>query len=110
MIGGVFMSIEKGKKQFGSAIINEVKEMVLNGKTQKEIAIYFGFKDKLVIKELLKRERRKERNIAAGIIPRTKGRPRKSDVVSVNSKDNEIKRLKMEIELLRSFLQITGRK
>lgn len=110
MIGGIFMSGKKGQKKFGSTIINEVKEMVLNGKTQKEIAIYFGFKDKLVIKELLKRERRKERNITAGIIPRTKEWPRKSDAVSLNSKDNEIKRLKMEIELLRSFLQITGRK
>jgi len=32
-----FMSAVKGKKQFGSAIINEVKEMVSQEKTQKEI-------------------------------------------------------------------------
>lgn len=110
MIGGIFMSIEKGKKQFGSAIINEVKDMVSQGKTQKEIADFFGLKDKFVIKRLLLRERRKNKAIAAGIVPRSKGRPRKSDVISGQSKDDEIKRLKMEIELLRSFLQITGRK
>ncbi|MCB2296128.1 imidazolonepropionase [Clostridium algoriphilum] len=104
------MSAVKGKKQFGSAIINEVKEMVSQGKTQKEIAEFFGLKNKFVIKQLLKRERRKENRIAVGIVPRAKGRPRKIDVVSEQGKDNEIKRLKMEIELLRSFLQITGRK
>jgi hypothetical protein len=110
MIGGIVMSIKKSKKQFGSAIINEVKEMVSQGKTQKKIAEFFGLKDKLVIKQLLIRERRKYNAIVAGIVPLAKGRPRKSDVVSEQSKDNEIKRLKMEIELLRSFLQITGRK
>ena len=110
MIGGIFMSIVKGKKRFGSAILNEVKEMVSQGKTQKEIAEFFGLKDKFVIKQLLIRECRKNKRIAAGILPRTKGRPRKIDVVSEQGKDNEIKKLKMEIELLRSFLQIAGRK
>jgi len=110
MIGGIVMSVIKGKKQFGSTIINEVKEMVSQGKTQREIAEFFGLKDKFVIKELLKRERRKENNIIAGIMPGINGRPRKSNFSPEQSKDNEIKRLKMEIELLRSFLQITGRK
>lgn len=104
------MSGEKGKKHFGRVIINEVKEMVAKGKTQKEIAKYFGLKDRFVIKELLRRERRKEKHIAAGIIPRPKGRPRKNAATSEQDKDNEIKRLKMEIELLRTFLQIAGRK
>jgi len=104
------MSTLKHKKQFGFGIINEVKAMVLLGKTQKEIAEFFGLKDKFVIKELLKRERRKENNIIAGIMPGINGRPRKSSLSPEQSKDNEIKRLKMEIELLRSFLQITGRK
>lgn len=110
MIGGIFMSTVKSKKRFGSAILNEVKEMVSQGKTQKEIAEFFGLKNKLVIKQLLIRERRKNKRIAAGILPRAKGRPRKIDLVSEQGKDNEIKKLKMQIELLRSFLQITGRK
>jgi hypothetical protein len=48
--------------------------------------------------------------VNAGILPRANGRPRKIDFVSEQCKDSEIKKLKMEIELLRSFLQITGRK
>lgn len=104
------MSGKKGQKHFGSRIINEVKEMVSQGKTQKEIAVFFGLKDKFVIKQLLIRERRKDNAIAAGIVPRAKGRPRKSNIVIEKSKDDEIKRLKMEVDLLRSFLQITGRK
>ena len=110
MIGGVFMSTVKGKKRSGSTILSEVKEMVSQGKTQKEIAEFFGLKDKLVIKELLIRERRKNKRIAEGVLPRAKGRLRKIDLVSEQGKDNEIKKLKMKIELLRSFLQLTGRK
>ena len=63
MIGGISMLEKKVKKQFGSAIINEVKEMVANGKTQKEIAEHFGLKDKVVIKNLLNRERRKYKKL-----------------------------------------------
>lgn len=110
MIGGIFMSMKKGTKQFGHFIIHEVKEMVSMGKTQKEIAEHFGLKDKFVIKELLKRNRRKERHAAEGIISKPKGRPRKNEISLEQNKDNEIKKLKMEVELLRSFLQIAGRK
>ena len=110
MIGGISMLSKKVKKQFGSAIINEVKEMVSNGKTQREIAEHFGLKDKFVIKNLLNRERTKYKKLAAGIIIQAKGRPRKIDNGLEQNKDNEIKRLKMEVELLRSFLQINGRK
>ena len=34
---------------------------------------YFGFKDNYVVKELLKREHRKQRKQAAGIMPQPKG-------------------------------------
>ncbi|AFS77115.1 hypothetical protein Curi_c14900 [Gottschalkia acidurici 9a] len=104
------MSGKKGMKHFGKTIINEVKQMVKDGKTHREIAEYFGLKDGLVINELLKRERRRERRIAEGIIPKPKGRPRKCDLSSDQNKDAEIRKLKMEVELLRSFLQIAGRK
>ena len=69
-------------------------------------------RDKYVVKQLLARERRKEEKIAAGIMPRSKGRPRKDvpprDVVAEQA--YEINRLKMENKLLRDFLQLTGRK
>ena len=51
--------------------------MLAEGKTQREVAEHYGFKNKQVVKKLLERERRKERKLAAGILPRPKGRPRK---------------------------------
>ena len=81
------------------------------GTTKREIAEHFGLTTEQV-KELLKRYRRRERKIAAGIMPRPKGRPRK-DVAPrdmIEEQAYEIKRLKMENKLLRDFLQLTGRK
>ena len=93
-------------------LLPEIKEMISAGKTQREIAEQFGLRDKYVVKQLLTRERRKEEKIAAGIMPRPKGRPRKDapprDVVAEQA--HEIHRLKMENKLLRDFLQLTGRK
>jgi hypothetical protein len=56
------------------------------------------------------RYRRRQRLLESGITPRQKGRPRKGSVSTEQEKDMEIKRLKMENELLRSFLQSTGRR
>lgn len=86
-------------------------EMLAQGKTQREVAEHFGFTDKYVVKGFVKRHRRKEERIEAGIMPRPKGRPRK-DAASIDinkEKDYEIKRLKMENELLRNFLSVVGR-
>ena len=103
-----------GKRNYTHAqvLLPEIRAMVAAGKTQREIAEHFGLSSKEVVRELLKRERRKEAKIAAGIIPRPKGRPRKDaptrDVVA--EQVYEINRLKMENKLLRDFLQLTGRK
>lgn len=110
MIGGFVMSGKKGMKHFTEEFINEVNQMISDGKTQREIAEYFGYKDKFAIKALVKRQHKKGKYIEAGITPKPKGRPRKNAIISEESKDNEIKKLKMEVELLRSFLQIAGRK
>lgn len=61
-------------------LLTEIKAMLAEGKTQREVAEHYGFKDKYVAKQLLTRERRKERKLEAGIIPRLKGRPRKNAV------------------------------
>jgi len=61
MIGGVFMLVKKSKKHFGSVIINEVKEMVSNGKTQREIAEHFGLKDIMNHNNLLSQIRRRRK-------------------------------------------------
>ena len=93
-------------------LLPEIQAMEAAGKTKREIAEHFGLRDKNVVKQLLKRERRKEEKIEAGIKPHPTGRPRKDapprDVVVEQA--YEISRLKMENKLLRDFLQLTGRK
>lgn len=110
MIGGISMSGKKGVKHFGEHIINNVLKMKAEGKTNREISEFYEFENKYVIKGLIKRFNRKQKMLLAGIVPRRKGRPPKSYVMTEDEKDNEIKRLKMENEMLRSFLQVTGRK
>ena len=73
------------------------------GKTQREIAECYGFRNKYVVKELLKRERRKE------LQGKPKQRGRKPAKTLAEYK-YENKQLKMENELLRDFLQSTERK
>ena len=88
----------------------EIKKLLEEGKTQREIAEHYGFRDKYVVKGFIKRQRRKQDLIDAGIAPRHRGRPPKGYVPTEQEKDFEIKRLKMENELLRDFLRIAGRK
>ena len=95
-------------------------ELKLEGLTLKEIGDKFGFSREQV-KEFFKRERRKERRIAAGIGLKRKGRPHKEYIVSEQDKvtelkyilarkDAKIKSLEMENELMRDFLSLTERK
>lgn len=93
-------------------LLPEIEAMIAEGKTQREVAEYFGFKDKYVVKRLLDRQREKRRKLEAGIVPRPKGRPRKDaaprDVATEQA--YEIARLQMENKLLRDFLQFAERK
>ena len=78
-----------------------IQAMVADGMSQREIAEHFGFKDKFVVKEALKRARRK-----AVTIPKARSRrPAKT----LQEYKYENKRLKMENELLRDFLSLTER-
>ena len=78
-----------------------ILKMVEQGKTQREIAEYYGFKDKLVVKRLLERARKKERTV-----PKVRGR---KPAKTLQEYKYENKRLKMEVELLRDFLLRTER-
>ena len=49
------------------ALLPEIRAMLAEGKTQREVAEYYGFPDKQVVKRLLERERRKEYKLEAGI-------------------------------------------
>ena len=104
--------MSRQKYTYVQVLLPEIRAMEAAGKTKREIAEHFGLRDKYVVKQLLTRERRKEKKIIEGIIPRPKGRPRKNaqpiDIVSQQA--YEIDRLKMENKLLRDFLQLIGRK
>ena len=93
-------------------LLPEIEAMIAEGKTQREVAEYFGFKDKYVVKRRLNRQREKRRKLEAGIVPRPKGRPRKDaaprDVATEQA--YEIARLRMVNKLLRDFLQFAERK
>ena len=104
--------MEKRNYTHSQALLPEIKAMLAEGKTQRDVAEHYGFRDKQVVKRLLERERRKERKLAAGIIPRPKGRPRKDTAPRniVAEQAYEIHRLQMENKLLRDFLRSTGRK
>lgn len=55
-----------------------IQEMLEPGKSQREIVEHFDLKDKYVVRELLKRERRKEVRASVRIESMQKGRPRKT--------------------------------
>ena len=104
--------MEKRNYTHIQALLPEIKAMPAEGKTQREVAEHYGVRDKQVVKRLLERERRKERKLEAGILPRPKGRPRKDAAPRniVAEQAYEIHRLQMENKLLRDFLRSTGRK
>ena len=98
----------------------EIFEMKEKGLTHKEIGEKLGL-TKEQVKGFVKREHNKERNAAAGITLKKKGRPPKDDKFSNTDKVNElkyiiarkdakIKTLEMENELMRGFLSLIGRK
>ena len=86
-----------------------VRERHNQGETYREIATGFGL-EKKQLKKLMERQRRKERILAAGYIPRHKGRPRKESVSEETKQYNELVKLRMQVELLRNFLSEDGRR
>jgi len=88
------------------ALLPDIKAMVEEGKTQREIAEHYGFKDKSIVKGLLKRERKKQIQQLQRV-PKQRGR---KPAKTLQEYKYENKRLKMENELLRDFLQSMERK
>lgn len=89
----------------------EIIRMREAGNTRQEIADALGL-EKKQIKNWINRYNQTQAQLKAGIKPRPQGRPRKSTspVDIVTEQAYEIKRLKMENELLRDFLRSTERK
>ncbi len=102
----------------------EIISMVNQGMTLREIGNRFGFTHK-EMRDFKTRYNKKERMLAAGKALKRKGRPCKNGTIPPSiekldklaqmryvlaSKDRYIKRLEMEIELMRDFLSRTERK
>ena len=77
----------------------QITAMRDEGRTRQEIADELSLELDQVA-NWIKRNNRKKRNLAQGIMPKPKGRPRKQ---------SEIEQLRMENKLLRDFLQFTER-
>ena len=86
-----------------------IRQRKANGETNREIAESYGL-TKYQVKQLMARQNRKERRIAAGYIPRPKGRPRKETASEEAKRNNEVVQLRMQVELLRNFLCEAGRR
>lgn len=80
-----------------------IEEMFTQGRTRREIAEELGLPGKETVKEYLKRKRRSEKRPPKG----RPGRPRTRPITETEELRRENQRLKMELELLRSFLQDT---
>lgn len=98
--GGNLMARKYEKVQL---LLPVVRQMQAEGKTQKEIARDMGLKSERVVKDLLYRARHKQENA----ISKQRGRKPAKTLAEYKY---ENKRLKMENELLRDFLQSIERK
>lgn len=82
-----------------------IEEMFARGRTRREIAEALGLPGKDRVKEYLKRRRRAKETLTI----KDRGRPRKRPLTELEALQRENKRLQMENELLRSFLEDTER-
>lgn len=90
-------------------LAEEVFRRKAAGETNREIGEHFGL-TKVQVKQLVTRQRRKQRLIESGYIPRSKGRPRKDSADESICQQNELVQLRMQVELLRNFLSEVGRR
>lgn len=90
------MSGKKGMKKYPEGIREAVVREIRNGKSQRAMSREYGI-SRYAIQEWLKQ----------GVLPKSRGhKPAKT----LQEYKYENKRLKMEVELLRDFLQHTERK
>ena len=90
------------KYQHTMELLPRIKGMLSEGMTQKEVEDALGLTGYRPVHELLKRERKKE---VQGLLKQRGRKPAKT----LQEYKYENKRLKMEVELLRDFLSLTGK-
>ena len=86
-----------------------IEERAKAGETYREIGRELGLTREQV-RGVMHRLHARERKIAAGYIPRPKGRPRKEAASEEERQRNELVKLRMQVELLRNFLSEAGRR
>ena len=91
------------------ALSEEVFRRKAAGETNREIGAHFGL-SKEQVKELVKRQNRKQRLIAKGYAPQPKGRPCKGSIREEQRRNNERIERQMPVELLQNFLSEAGRR
>ena len=98
------------KYQKTKHLLKEVLELVDQGKTKREIGEIYGL-SRIQVKNLIYRHHRSIRNDTELKLPqKRRGRPRKTPTTTQRELELENNRLRMENELLRNFLQNTGRR
>ena len=93
--------------------IQEYEKVILELKSQglplREIGKRLDFTYEQ-LHNFISRYNARQRKLAVGILPKKKGRPRKSHDITERDKDARIRQLEMENELLRDFLSLIERK
>lgn len=94
------MPCRKGTKQTPQIIIDEIMKEHQNGVSIREISIIYN-KPFKTIDNIIYKENLKKRNLDIGNLPKKVGRPKRT----FSSLEEENARLKMENDLLKSFLK-----
>lgn len=94
----------KGIKQYSEEFKEMIRQQIANGRSQREISREYGISRYSIQSWCGLRPETKLRQIA----PLPKGRSKANKTIEDYKQEN--KRLKMENQLLRDFLQLTGRK
>ena len=87
----------------------EIVEMRKAGRTRQEIADHFGLSEKRIVNWVM-RYNKELAKLSKGILPRKRGRPRKDGQPPHEDEATELKRPRMENQLLRDFLRFTEEK
>ena len=90
-------------------VVEIIEQRWKAGETYREIGASMGL-TREEVRGTMHRHHAKERKMAAGYIPRPKGRPRKEPASEEVKQNNEIVQLRMQVELLRNFLCEAGRR
>ena len=91
------------------SLTEEVFKLKEAGKTNREIDEIFGL-TKEQVKGIVKRHNKRKRLLMQGYLPRSKGRPRKTETTKETRQKNELAQLGMQVELLQNFLLEVGRR